>query len=88
MPISNVRLDPSLAVEPTGAFLHSLLDVAAGEDAVDEKDDGIAISLGELLQIAESIEEREIELKVLVLASVGRLAAEQDVHVDAERVAE
>lgn len=39
----------------SGALFHSLLDVAVCEDAVDEENDRIPVTLGELLQIAEAI---------------------------------
>lgn len=42
--------------------LETLLDVASRENAIDQQNDSIAISLGELLQIAEPFEERHNEM--------------------------
>jgi hypothetical protein len=44
----------------SGALPEPALDVVTCQDAVDEEDDGLAVALGELLKIAEALEERDV----------------------------
>ena len=52
-------------ISDSGVASHFLLDFTASEDAVNEKNDGLA--RGQLLQVAKSIDQRRMKLIITLI---------------------